>query len=74
MQFKSTYGLGDIVYLKTDPDQFERIVTEVAFKGDGGIIYNLNLGASQSCHYDIELSSKKDLMKQLDISDKNQSI
>lgn len=74
MNFKSAFGLGDIVYLKTDPDQLERMVTECSFKGSGEVVYNLNLGPSESYHYEIEISSKKDLMKQLDISDKNQSI
>ena len=72
MQFNSQFGLGDIVYLKTDPEQLERMVTEVCFKGSGSVVYNLNVGATESYHYDMELSSKKDLMKQLDISDKNQ--
>jgi SNF family Na+-dependent transporter len=67
----STYTLGDILYLKTDPEQLERMCTQVSFKGSGSVVYSLSVGHQESDHYDIEISSKKDLMKELNISSHN---
>lgn len=67
--FVSDHDFGDIVFLKTDPEQNERIVTQIRFSGNGGITYYLAFGAKQeSEHYGIEISSKKDMFKALNIS------
>ena len=56
MKFK----LGDTVYLTTDLDQLERIVTEVCFAGnsmsDYVIMYELSQGEDISKHYSSEIT------------------
>lgn len=67
MNFSTPYNFGDIVFLKTDPDQLERIVCKVIFY-QGGSMYGLAMGSVFSEHYEYEFSSQKDLMKELNIS------
>lgn len=66
MEFKSKYGLAELVYLITDTDQLERMVTGVKFNLSG-TIYTLANGTNESFHYEAELSKEKDILKQLDI-------
>lgn len=55
--------LGDICYLKTDPDQRKRIVVGIMLK-PGAILYELAMGGSLTLHYDFEVSKEEDkLMK-----------
>lgn len=69
--FVSAYELGQIVFLKTDPEQEERIITQIKFGANNSVTYYLAFGAeSETQHYDIEMSATKDLMKALNISDK----
>lgn len=55
----SSYTFGDIVYLKTDPEQMPRMVLSITFRPTG-ILYELGYGPDSSDHYDIEISSVKD--------------
>jgi len=67
MNINNLYNIGDILFLKTDPEQLERICHKITItKGD--ILYSLACGSASSDHYDFEISSKKDLMKELNIS------
>lgn len=48
------YGLGDIVYIATDPEQSQRMIVEIIItKGD--LMYRVSLGTSVSVHYEFEL-------------------
>lgn len=67
MTITTPYNFGDIVFLKTDPEQLERMVCKVSFC-PGYFLISLAMGTTVSEHYDFELSSKKDLMKELNIS------
>lgn len=69
--FTAKYGLGEIVFLITDIEQNERMVTQVHFKGNNALVYSLALGMEESDHYEMEISAERDLFKQLDINDKN---
>lgn len=57
--FYSKYGMGEIVYLKTDDDNRPRIITKVNFNVNGNIWYCLAYKESESWHYDIEISTEK---------------
>lgn len=67
MFIDSLYDYGDIVFLKTDPDQLERIVCKLICQ-PGNICYGLSMGSTFSEHYDFEISAQKNLMKELNIS------
>jgi hypothetical protein len=56
---------GDIVYLKTDPDQLERIVTGKLLRPGGVTLYELCCGIGVSIHYDFEISEDIDVLKQV---------
>lgn len=68
--YKFKYDLGDIVYLITDPDQLERMVTGIRIR-PSGVIYSITHSTLETDHYDIELSSKKDMIKQLGLNAEN---
>lgn len=64
MKFESKYGIGDIVYLVTDPTQTERLITAVEFR-PGHVVYKMVVGADCTAHYEMELSDTKDIVKEL---------
>lgn len=55
---------GDIVYLKTDPDQLERIVSGKIAR-PGAILYELSCGTMLSNHYDFEITEEVDVLKKV---------
>lgn len=67
MNYTSTFALGDIVFLKTCPEQLERMVTGITFRPNGAV-YMISIGSNESNHYEIEISSEKNLLKELNIS------
>ena len=56
------FDIGDTVYLKTDPDQSERLVTGLRVR-ENGVIYDIAFGINESLHYAFELSKTRDLLK-----------
>ena len=58
MKFTSKYSLGELVYLITDTDQFERMITGVKFNLNG-VVYTLQCGVNESYHYEAEISKTK---------------
>lgn len=62
MKFESIYTIGNIVYLKTDREQLERIITAVCFRSTG-IIYNIANGTTDTWHYECEVSDIRDIVK-----------
>lgn len=62
LNIDNKYDIGQIVYLKTDTDQFARMVTAITVTKDA-IVYNLSLGISDSKRYDIEISESADILK-----------
>lgn len=61
MTISNEHDLGDIVYLRTDPDQNILVVTAIAVT-PGGLLYKLAIGTSESWHYGIEISKEKDIV------------
>lgn len=51
-----TFALGEIVYLLTDPEQSQRMITEIGFTLDGGEVYVVAGGTHTSKHYAREMS------------------
>ena len=63
LTYKSELYIGQIVYLKTDPAQAERIVTGINIRPGNGITYCLAFETLESWHYMIEISPEKDIIK-----------
>ena len=60
MTHTTTYSFGQIVYLKTDPEQMPRMVVSIWLRPSGNM-YELGQGAGSSDHYEIEISQLPDL-------------
>lgn len=63
MNFK--FSIGQLVYLKTDPDQCQRIVTGISVRGGGLISYAMTYVCSETWHYEFEIMEEKDILKKL---------
>ncbi len=61
MLIKDEFKHGQVVFLKTDPDQSKRIVTAIHVYKAGELTYTLNCGTTTSDHYGFEISKEKDL-------------
>ena len=57
MEFK----IGDIVYLRTDPEQLERMVYSYTIN-NREVLYNLTQGTVTSGHFDFEISSERKII------------
>jgi hypothetical protein len=57
--YLTTYAIGNIVYLKTDTEQLQRIVVSIAIF-PGGIQYELGCAHESSHHWEIEMSGVAD--------------
>lgn len=55
------YSIGDIVYLKTDREQLQRIVFSINIT-KLELTYRLACGSQISDHYDFEISINKDVL------------
>ena len=55
------FKIGDYVYLKTDIDQYKRMVTGYTVRGNS-IVYLLSFGSEETSHYDIEIDEEMDVL------------
>lgn len=59
MTINNKFKLGEMVYLRTDPDQFARIIVALQITVDGGMLYKLAIGMNEQWHYEVELTREK---------------
>jgi hypothetical protein len=64
-KFNIKFNLGQLVFLKTDKEQKERIIVEITICLNNSISYCLSQGENKSWHYDFEISKDKDILKLL---------
>jgi hypothetical protein len=62
MVIDNKFNFGDVVYLKTDPDQRARIVSKMSVLPTGVIVYELSHNTYTSPHYEFEISTEKDVL------------
>lgn len=60
MVINNKHIIGDLVYLKTCPEQQPYIVTGIVVRPNT-LLYYLSRGAYESVHYEIEISKDKNL-------------
>lgn len=60
--YRIKYSIGQTVYLRTDADQLERLVTGINIRPNG-ISYALTNGTNESYHYDFEITFDRDIIK-----------
>jgi len=56
------HRIGDMVYLKTDQEQLERLVIGINIRPHNTAIYLLCLGSIETFHYDIEITTDKNVL------------
>lgn len=56
------FEIGEIVFLITDEDQSERMITGYIVR-PGLIIYFVSKGTAETTHYEIEIASQKNWKK-----------
>lgn len=62
MTINNKFKLGEMVYLKTDPEQMARIIISLQISVDGGLLYKLAIGMSEQWHYEAEISRDRDVV------------
>ena len=58
------YFLGQSVYIRTDMEQYERIITGINIRPTG-VVYVLSFAELESYHYDFEISDEPNLFDRL---------
>lgn len=61
MRIENEYNIEDVVFLKTDPDQLERIVTGITVRPGNTILYEVACETEETSHYGFEISRQKAL-------------
>lgn len=61
MMIENKFEIGQMVYLKTDTDQYPRLVVRITISFIG-ITYGLAFGQGESMHFEIEISEQKDAL------------
>lgn len=61
MIIENGFDIGDIVYLKHDPEQLARMIVGVSVYKNGEHMYKMVAGSTQSEHYEFELSVEANL-------------
>jgi hypothetical protein len=64
MGIKSFFDYGEVVYLKTDQLQVERIITAITVRGNY-ITYELSTSELVSWHSDVEITRDFDELKKI---------
>ena len=62
--YKPKFALGQIVFLKTDDEQEEYIVTGFIIR-QGNIAYGISIATTESFHWDFELNAEIDELKKV---------
>lgn len=61
MLISNKYEIGAMVYLKTDIDQLQRMVTSIIVRPHI-IVYELSCGSTASEHYDFEITDEENVL------------
>ena len=62
MVIHNAFSLGQSVFLKTDPEQKERMVIQIGIGGNSSIRYCLISGTQETWHYEIEIAAEKNIL------------
>jgi hypothetical protein len=63
MVIENRFEIGEMIYLKHDPEQKERLITQISIGGNNALRYCASCGTTETWHYDMELSKEKDQIK-----------
>ena len=57
----NAFDIGQVVYLRTDPDQSARLVTGLLVQRSQTLYY-LSYGETETRHFDFEISAERDVL------------
>lgn len=60
MKIETEFDIEEIVILKTDPEKYERIITNITINPNGVPRYSISCGEKDSSHYEFEIERLKD--------------
>jgi hypothetical protein len=63
MVIENKFEINEFIYLKSDPEQRERLIVQIAVGGNGSIRYCVSCGTMETWHYDMEMTKEKDQLK-----------
>lgn len=66
------FELGETVYLRTDPEQYEAIITSMTEYIGGSVTYTISCNGSTTTAYGIELEREINEVKRLGINQKQE--
>lgn len=66
IKFDPLFEIGQIVYLKTDPDQLGRMCTGYIIRATV-IVYYLTYIGSETSHYDYEITQEPDALRRMGV-------
>ncbi len=61
-EYQLKYSIGDSVYLKTDNDQLERLVTGILIR-ENGVMFELSQSNTSSYHFSFEIARDRNVLK-----------
>ncbi|MBU6231328.1 hypothetical protein KGP36_01565 [Patescibacteria group bacterium] len=62
MIIENEYDIGDTVYLKTDIEQYARLVTAITIRTGDNIMYEVSCGSTSSNHYGFEMARERNVV------------
>jgi len=62
MTIHNQFEMGEIVYLKTDPEQRPRQIVGIVLSIDGGMLYKCVAGLEVDLHFEAELLRDRDMV------------
>lgn len=65
MKINNEFGIGEIVYLKTDTEQLPRCIISLEVYAEGELLYKLNHVNQTSSHYTFEITRDKNILLKL---------
>ena len=65
MTINNKYDFGQMVFLVTDPEQKERMVTAIQVFAGGRLLYQLVHGENATWHYEYEISGTENVLKRV---------
>jgi len=67
MTIDNKFNLGQEVFLRTDPEQMKRLVTEISIQPNNCIVYQLTLSELTTVHYEMEITNIPDIKMKFNV-------
>jgi hypothetical protein len=62
MKIVNKFNIEDRVYLRTDPEQNQGVITSIIIRPSNLLLYEVSIGVETHNHYEFELSTEKNIL------------